>query len=117
MADFEIENAVVKETLAQVQGEMKLFRGNMETIVEYIQTQMAATSTNPASANVISAVVLTTTANVVATIETPVETMVPTIVNQPMFTSASNRLAAAYPWGMPPNFASQFANGCAFIPH
>lgn len=106
MADYEIENAIVKETLAQVQGEMNLFWGNMETILKYLQTQRVATSSNPASANVTSAAMVTTTANVVATVETPVETVVSTAMNQHMFTSTSNRLVASYPWGIPPKFAS-----------
>lgn len=38
MADFESESADVKETLAQVQGERNLFQGNMENIMEYLQT-------------------------------------------------------------------------------
>lgn len=101
MADFETENAAIKETLAQVQGEMNLFRGNMETIMEYLQTKRAITSANPATVVVTNVVMVTTTADGVATVETSVEIVVPTFVNQSLFTSASNKLAAACPWGMP----------------
>lgn len=117
MADFETENVVVKETLAQVQGKMNLFQGNMETIMEYLQTQKVVASANPASDVVTNANVVTTTAGVVATVETPVEIVVPSAMDHPMFTFSSNKLVDAYPWGMPLNFASQFANGGVFIPH
>lgn len=96
MADFVIESTAIKETLAQVQGEMNLFRGNMETIIEYLQTQRVAASANHAFANVTSATVLTTTADVFATIETPVETVVPTDVNKLMFTSSSRAQPTNY---------------------
>lgn len=39
VANFETGNADVKETMAHVQGEMNFFQGNMETIMEYLQTQ------------------------------------------------------------------------------
>lgn len=74
MTDFEADNAVVCESLAQVQGKMDLFQGNMEA--------------NPA-----------VTAG--ATVETPVETVVPTSENRQLVPADMNRLAAAYPWGMP----------------
>lgn len=86
--------------------------------MEYLHIQRDSTSVNPTTIVVTNVdVVTTSTTDVVATIETPVETVVPTVVNQPIFPSASNRLAADYPWGIPPKFASQFANGGAFIPH
>lgn len=37
MADLEQQNATYKETLAQFHGEMNIFQGNMNTIVEYLQ--------------------------------------------------------------------------------
>ena len=74
--------------------------------MEYLKTHRAATSVNLATVVVANAVVMTIIVDVVATVETHVKTVVPTIMNQPLFTSASNRLAAAYPWGMPLDFAS-----------
>lgn len=38
MAEYEADNAAVRESLAKVQGEMNLFRGNMETILEILQS-------------------------------------------------------------------------------
>ena len=37
MEDLEQENAMYKETLTQFQGEMNIFQGNMNAIMEYIQ--------------------------------------------------------------------------------
>lgn len=116
MADYKSNNPAVKETLAQLQGKMDLFQGNMETIMEYLQAQRAYTSTNPITTIVTNVIVVTTSADVVATVENDVETVVPTAMNQPIFPSTSNRIAVVYPWGMPPNFASQFANE-GIIPH
>ena len=97
MTDLEQENATYRETLAQVQGEMNLLWDNMEAIVKYLQTQRAATSSSPATAPITNVAVVTTTADAIATVETLVETVVLIVVNQPLFTSASNRLASAYP--------------------
>lgn len=52
-----------------------------------------------------------------ATVETPVETMVPIAENCQLVPTDMNRLAASYPRGMPQNFAAHFANGGAFLPH
>lgn len=102
MTIYESYNVDVKETLAQVQGRMNLFQGNMETILEILQTQTDPTFVNPAAANVTHAAEVTNaTADVVATVKTPVETVAPTIVNHHLVSSATNRLAAAYPWGCP----------------
>lgn len=118
MAGYESNNAVVKETLAQVHGIMDLLRGNMETILEIIQAQRASTSANPTVANVTNVVGVTNaTVDVVATIKTLVETVVQIAVNQHMFPSVENRLAVAYSWGIHSNFSAQFANGGAFLPH
>lgn len=38
MAEYEADNASVHESIVQVQGEMNLFRGNMETILEILQS-------------------------------------------------------------------------------
>lgn len=46
-----------------------------------------------------------------ATAETPVEDVVPTTENRQVVTVDMNRLAASYPWGMPPNFVAHFSNG------
>ena len=98
MVDYESDNITVKETLAQVQGEMNLFRGNMETILEILQAQRASTSANPVAANITNVVRVTNaTADVVAAVETPLDTMVPTAMNQHLFSSIANRLVAAYP--------------------
>lgn len=117
MADLETKNVAIKETLAQAQCVINLFRGNMETSMEYLQTQRVATSVNPSTVVVTNVIVATTTADVVTSIETPIKTVVLANVNQHMFTFASNRLVASYPLGIPPSFASQFANGGAFVPH
>lgn len=83
--------------------------------MEYFHTQRDATFSNPTAAIVASVVVVTI--YVAAIIETPIKTVAPTIRNQPIFPSAYNRLPTAYPWGMPPNFTSQFANEGVFILH
>lgn len=64
MADFEADNGVVCESLAQVQG-------NMEAILELLQTQRAPASANPAGDNVTHAARVTILATVSgASIET-----------------------------------------------
>lgn len=45
MVKYGADNAVFRESLAQVQGEMNLFRGNIETILEILQTQRGPAST------------------------------------------------------------------------
>ncbi|XP_050908999.1 uncharacterized protein LOC127122752 [Lathyrus oleraceus] len=68
MADLEQENATYRETLAQVQGRMYTFQGNMNTILEYLQAQKATTSTsaaNPASVVVTDAIAVTTSIDAV----------------------------------------------------
>ncbi|CAL5189189.1 unnamed protein product [Lathyrus oleraceus] len=55
MADMEQENATCRETMAQFQGRMDTFQGNMNTILEYLQAQTATTSTS--AANLVSAIV------------------------------------------------------------
>lgn len=98
MADYESDNVVVRETLAQVHGRMNLFQGNMETILEILQTQRAPTSANPTSANVTHAAEVTnSTVDVAAYVETLVETVAPTTVNHHLVPSAANRLAISYP--------------------
>ncbi|XP_050878086.1 uncharacterized protein LOC127081901 [Lathyrus oleraceus] len=75
MAKYEADNAVVRESLAQVQGEMNLFRGNIKTILEILQSQR-----NPASAtaNVTRDAGVTVPDTVVGTtVDPPVETVVP----------------------------------------
>lgn len=97
---------------------MNLFRGNTETILEILQTQRDSTFANPVVANVTHAAEVTNvTADVAATIETPVETLTPTTLNHHLVRHAMNRLVATYPCGMPLNFAAQFANGGDFIPY
>lgn len=71
MADLEQENATYRETLAQFQDIMNAFQGNMNTIIEYLQAQKAATSTsaaNSASAVVTDAINITTSADVLWTL-------------------------------------------------
>ena len=75
MAEYEADNAAVRESLAQVQGEMNLFRENMETILEILQSQRTPAST---AANVTHAAGVTnSTAAAGTTVETPAETFVP----------------------------------------
>lgn len=98
MADYEADNAAVRKSRTQVPGEMNLFRGNMETILEILQTQRASTSANPTAANVTHAAGVTNdTAAIDATIETPMETVTPTAGNRQLVPADLNRLAAAYP--------------------
>lgn len=118
IADFEANNADVRESRAQVQGIMDLFQGNMEAILELLQTQRAPASTNPADNNVTrDAAVTNPTTAADATVETLVESVVPTTENRQLVPADMNRLVVAYPWGMPQNFASHFTNGGAFFPH
>lgn len=96
MADFEADNTVVRESLAQVQGRINLFQGNMEAILELLQTQRAPASANPANNNVTRAAGVTNHATVAsATTETPVETVVPTTENRQLVPADMNRLVVA----------------------
>lgn len=116
MADIEYENHVVKETLAQFQGKMDLFQGNMEAVMEYLQAQKVTTSANLDVAVIVTNDVdVTTTIIDAATIKTPVDNVVQPVVSQPMFQVGPNRHVVSYPWGLPPNYASQFTNRSAFI--
>lgn len=118
MVDFEADNVVVRESLAQVQGLLDLFQGKMEAILELLQTQRASASANTADDNTTRAAgVADHTATVGDTVETPMETVVPTSENRQLVLADMNRLAAAYPWGMPQNFAAHFTNGGSFSPH
>lgn len=115
MVEYEAENVVVRESLARVQGEMNLFRGNMETILEILQPHR-----DPASAAVNvthSAGVTIPTAVAGTTVDTLTEPVVPNSGNRHMVPVDSVRLAAAYPWGMPPHLATSLASGGAFFPH
>lgn len=79
MAHYESDNATVRESLAQVQGEINIFRGNMETILEILQIRRAFTFVNLAAANVTCVDGVTNaTVAVDAIIETTVETVTPT---------------------------------------
>lgn len=112
MAEYEADNATVCESLAQVQGEMKLFRGNMETILEILQSQRTTAST---AFNVTHAAGVTIpTAAAGTTVETQAETVVPNTRNRQMVPVDSARLAAAYPWGMPSHLAASLAHGGIF---
>ncbi|XP_050897037.1 uncharacterized protein LOC127103839 [Lathyrus oleraceus] len=92
MAKYKADNAAVRESLAQVQGEMNLFWGNMETILELLQSQR-----NPASAG--------------TTVDPPAETVVPNSGNRQVVPTDTARLAAPYPWGMPPHLAASLTSG------
>lgn len=97
---------------------MDLFQGNMETIVELLQTHRTSTSANPNASNVTHAGGMTNPTVVVgATVETPAETLVPTTGSRQLVPAYLNRFATAYPWGIPQNFVAHFANGGAFFPH
>lgn len=108
-AEYEADNAAVCESLAQVQGEMNIFRGNMETILEILQSQRNLTST---AANVTHAAGVTNpTTAARTTVETLAETVVPNSGNRQMVPVDSVRLVAAYPWGMLPHLAASLAHG------
>ncbi|XP_050875848.1 uncharacterized protein LOC127079504 [Lathyrus oleraceus] len=82
MAEYEADNVAVRESLAQVQGEMNLFRGNMETILEILQSQrnlasVAANVTRAAGVTIPDAAASTT-------VDTPTETVVPNSGNRQM---------------------------------
>lgn len=115
MAEYEADNAAIRESLTQVQGEMNLFRGNMETILELLQSQRNATSiaTNITSA---AGVTIPNTATG-TTVDPPAETMVPNSGNCQVVPTDPARLASAYPWGMPLHLAASLASGGAFFPH
>lgn len=111
MAEYEADNAVVCESLAQVQGEMNLFRGNMETILEILQSQR-----NPASttANVTRAAGVTIPDTTIGIIVDPSGEIV--VPNRQVVPMDPTRLAAAYPWGMPPHLAASLASGGSVLP-
>lgn len=115
MVEYEVDNDVVRESLAQVQGEMNLFRGNMETILEILQSQRTPASN---AANITHAVGVTipTTADG-PTVKTPAETVMPNPGNCQMVSADSARLVAAYPWGMPPHLAASLTHWGDFFPH
>lgn len=99
--------------MAQFQGKMDAFQGNMNTILDYLQAEKATTSTsvaNPASAVITNVIAVTTSVDVV------VDTVVQS-VSQPIFHLGPSRHAIAYPRGLPPNFTPQAANGNAFVPY
>lgn len=115
MAEYEADNTVVRESLAQVQGEMNLFRGNMETILELLQSQRNPTST---AANVTRTTGMTIAVTAAGTtVDPPAESVVPNSGNLQMVPTDPARLAAAYPWGMPPHLAASLTSGGAFFPH
>lgn len=114
MADLEQENATYRETLAQFQGKMDTFQGNMNTILEYLQAQKATTSTSdvdPASVVVTDAIVVTIFVDAI------VDTVIQYVVSQPSYQPGPSRHVIAYPWGLPLNFTPQASNGNAFVPY
>ncbi|XP_050889548.1 uncharacterized protein LOC127094817 [Lathyrus oleraceus] len=93
MAEYEANDVVVRESLAQVQGEMNLFRANMETILEILQSQR-----NPAYATAnVTYVVGVTVPNTAAgtTVDPPAETVVPN--RQPVTTAQTVPPGFSYP--------------------
>lgn len=81
----------------------------MEIILEILQSQR-----NPAStaANITHAAGVTIPTDVAGlTVDTPAETIVPNSGNCQMVPMDSARLAATYPWGMPPYLAASLAIG------
>lgn len=115
MVEYEADNAAVHESLGQGQGEMNLFKGNMETILELLQSQR-----NPASvaANVTRAAGVTIVDTAAGTtVDPPAETVVPNSGNRQVVPTDPARIAAAYPWGMPPHLAASLTSGGAFFPH
>lgn len=96
---------------------MDLFQGNMKAILELLQTQRAPASNSIDDNATRAAGVVNTTITNGTTVETTVETVVPTSENRQLVPADINRLFADYPWGMPQNFSAIFTNGGAFFPH
>ncbi|XP_050877108.1 uncharacterized protein LOC127080861 [Lathyrus oleraceus] len=109
MVEYGADNAAARESLAQVQGKMNLFRGNIETILEILQTQRAPASIATNVTHVAGVTNPTTASG--TTFETSAETVVPTTRNRQVVPADSIRLVAAYLRGMPPHFAAHLANG------
>lgn len=115
MAEYEADNAAVRESLAQVQREMNVFKGNMETILELLQSQRNLAS---ATANVTrdAGVTISDTA-AGTTVDPPAETVVRNAGDLQVVPMDPARVAATYPWGMPPHLAASLTGGGAFFPH
>lgn len=111
MADFEADNAIVRESLAQVQSRMDMLHGNMEAILELLQTQRAHASNSTDDNATRAAGVANTVVTNGTAVKTLVEIAVPTSENLQLVPADTNRPAAAYPWGMPQNFTAHFTNG------
>lgn len=112
---MEQENATYRETLAQFQGKMYIFQGNMNTIMEYLQAQKATTSTtyaNPATNVVTDATIVITT-----TTDTTVNTIIQPAVSHPIYHPGPSKHTASCPLGLPPNYTPQVANGSACMPY
>lgn len=89
MVDMEQENATYRETLAQFQGKIDTFQGNMNTVLKYIQAQKATTSY--LTVVVTDLVVFTTSVDVVE------DTVIQPMVSQPICQSSPSRHDVAYP--------------------
>lgn len=94
MADIEQENATYRETLAQVQGKIDTFQGNMNTILEYLQAQKATTSTSAAN---LTSIVVTDAIIVTTSIDAVVDTVIQPVVSQTICRPGPSRHAIAYP--------------------
>lgn len=87
----------------------------MNTIMEYLQAQKATTSTsyvNPTTIVVTDAIIIVTT-----TIDTTANTMIQPVISQPICQPGPSKHVVSYPWGIPPIFTPQVANGNAFVPY
>lgn len=93
MADLEQENDTYRDTLAQVQGKMDTFQGNMNTILEYLQAQKATTSTSPANP---TSVVVTDVIVVTTSVDVVVDIVVQPVI-QPICHPGPSKHAIAYP--------------------
>ncbi|XP_050909727.1 uncharacterized protein LOC127123560 [Lathyrus oleraceus] len=93
MTEYEADNAAVRESLAQ--------RNPVSTAA--IVTRAAGVTISDAGAG--------------TTVDPPAETVVPNSGNRQVVPTDPARLAAAYPWGMPPHLTTSLTTGEAFFPH
>lgn len=50
-------------------------------------------------------------------VDTVINTIIQPMVSQPICQSGPSMHVVAYPWGLPPTFTPQVANGNAFMPY
>lgn len=84
----------------------------MNAISEYLQAQKATTSTSAANPSIATDAIVVTTS-----VDAVVDIVIQLVVSQPIYQSGPSRNAASYPWGLPPNFTPQVANGNSLVPY